>query len=62
MKEDVSNEKLFSRKDICFILNMNTGSIYNRWMGTISTADSKKCVVLTAMKGKKKTTPDGCNV
>ncbi|XP_071852881.1 uncharacterized protein [Apostichopus japonicus] len=50
MKEDVSNEKLFSRKDICFILNMNTSSIYNRWMGTISTADSKKCVVLTTMK------------
>ncbi|KAJ8023706.1 hypothetical protein HOLleu_36218 [Holothuria leucospilota] len=43
-----ATSKLFSEKDICFILKMKMGHIYNRWMGTITVSkEVTKCIILS---------------
>ena len=44
--------RMFYENDLCFILNMSMGGIYNRWMGTIAVSkEATKCVVLTTITG-----------
>ncbi|KAJ8026133.1 Ephrin type-B receptor 4 [Holothuria leucospilota] len=50
MGDSDARGKMFCEKDICFVINMKKGHIYNRWMGTIDTNfEEKKCVVLSTV-------------
>ncbi|KAJ8033450.1 Ephrin type-A receptor 10 [Holothuria leucospilota] len=46
VQEKPSNEKLFNSKDICLVLNIKMGKIYNRWMGTLTLPNGKMHPVL----------------
>ncbi|XP_071841653.1 uncharacterized protein [Apostichopus japonicus] len=49
-KDSPCRERMFNEKDICLVLKMKKGRIYDRWMGTITVSrDVSKCVVLTAL-------------
>ncbi|KAJ8021970.1 Muscle, skeletal receptor tyrosine-protein kinase [Holothuria leucospilota] len=48
-----SYKDFYYEKDICRILRMKEGSIYTRWMGTISlSGEEKKCVVITSVTAR----------
>ncbi|KAJ8038141.1 Ephrin type-A receptor 10 [Holothuria leucospilota] len=52
IKENGVSGKIFSEKDVCMMVNLNTGLLYNRWMGTIVLSDEySKCVVFSAVTG-----------
>ncbi|PIK39360.1 putative ephrin type-A receptor 1 [Apostichopus japonicus] len=49
-KDSPCRERMFNEKDICLVLKMKKGRIYDRWMGTITVSrDVSKCGVLTAL-------------
>ncbi|PIK37925.1 putative ephrin type-A receptor 3 [Apostichopus japonicus] len=49
-KDSPGRERMFNEKDICLVLKMKKGRIYDRWMGTITVSrDVSKCGVLTAL-------------
>ncbi|XP_071839327.1 uncharacterized protein [Apostichopus japonicus] len=48
--ETSSGGKMFGENDMCLILNLKMGEIYNRWMGTIAVSrESNRCVVFTTV-------------
>ncbi|KAJ8044287.1 Ephrin type-A receptor 3 [Holothuria leucospilota] len=50
MGKSGASAKMFPEKDICFVLNMKMGHIYDRWMGTIDVNPvDKKCVILSTI-------------
>ncbi|XP_071851651.1 uncharacterized protein [Apostichopus japonicus] len=50
IKTMATNNRVFQAKDMCLIINLTKGLIYDRWMGTISVLKTdKKCVVITAV-------------
>ncbi|PIK42915.1 putative tyrosine kinase receptor Cad96Ca, partial [Apostichopus japonicus] len=50
IKTMATHNRVFQAKDMCLIINLTKGLIYDRWMGTISVSKTdKKCVVITAV-------------
>ncbi|KAJ8048554.1 Tyrosine kinase receptor Cad96Ca [Holothuria leucospilota] len=49
IKEQATHGKLIQARDMCLILNMKKGRIYNRWMGTIGSCKPKRCVVFSTL-------------
>lgn len=52
VQEHVPQGKIFTEKEMYFIVCLKNGRIYNRWMGTITTDDVNKCVVFTTAAGE----------
>ncbi|KAJ8038149.1 hypothetical protein HOLleu_19146 [Holothuria leucospilota] len=52
IEENAIKGTIFSEKDVCMMVNLKTGLLYNRWMGTIALSDEhRKCVVFSAVTG-----------
>ncbi|KAJ8039308.1 Ephrin type-A receptor 10 [Holothuria leucospilota] len=50
MGKSGASGKMFPEKDICFIVNIKMGHIYDRWMGTIDVnPKDKKCVIFSTV-------------
>ncbi|KAJ8041341.1 Ephrin type-B receptor 3 [Holothuria leucospilota] len=50
LREEATDSRIFYEKDLCLILSMKMGQLYNRWMGSINVSDgTSKCVVISTV-------------
>ncbi|XP_071843116.1 uncharacterized protein [Apostichopus japonicus] len=47
IREGVPETKIYLEEDMCKIVTLKSGLLYNRWMGTIPSSMKAKCVIIT---------------
>ncbi|PIK37137.1 putative tyrosine kinase receptor Cad96Ca [Apostichopus japonicus] len=47
IREEIRKTKVYMEEDVCKIVSLQSGLLYNRWMGTIPSSMKTKCVIIT---------------
>ncbi|PIK51580.1 putative proto-oncogene tyrosine-protein kinase Src [Apostichopus japonicus] len=47
IREEIRKTKMYMEEDVCKIVSLQSGLLYNRWMGTIPSSMKTKCVIIT---------------